>query len=141
VSFELVIAVKRDPSEALHAEREPSARGAFVSVALNGHFDEDASAALLSTISGLVAQDADSILIRMEDVTADSATCLDAFASALMSLRAEGVHVQISVAEPLLYAKMATSASSRDWLIDGASTDSDAPRRAIHLDGPADDQR
>ncbi len=137
MGFELTIAVKRDPTDGLALGQAPSAfRASCTSIVLTGILDEAAARAVLETILEIAAKSAGSILVHMEDVTADDFVCAQRFTDELMSFRARAIHVQVAVRDPALHTSLALLPCARDWLLRLADIDPGVPRRAVHLDGP-----
>jgi anti-anti-sigma regulatory factor len=136
MSFELNIAVRRDPLEGRERDEPWAKPGVYTAITLNGIFDAEASQVLLRTVAGVCGEGADSILIDMEDVSAPDQGCLDHFAAGLMSLRSGGRHVQVNVHQSTFHARMSKTANSRDWLLTFSKADALGSRHAIHVDSP-----
>jgi anti-anti-sigma regulatory factor len=135
VSFELSIAVKRDPASA-PISSEPHASTSSVCITVNGVLGSDAADAILLAVTDAAAKSADPILILMEDVRAEDSMGVDALAKGVMALRTKGVNVQVSAQQDECHALLARERDSRDWLIAFSDPPSSGPRRAVHVDGP-----
>jgi len=136
VSFELTIAMKRDPVAGLFSNDGSASPPPYAAIVLNGLFDDAASNAVLKMVTDASDEGAASILVDMEAVVADDAACLQAFAERLMSLRRTDIHVQVVVHESGLHEHLAILPDSRDWLIAFTDAPVAGPRRALHVDGP-----
>jgi hypothetical protein len=135
MSFELTISVRRDPNEA-SALDAPSAGATFTAIAANGTFDAAAERDVVRAVMEAYRSGAQSILVHLDDVEASEDASFETLGADLMSLRGDGVHVQVVVREEALHARLATVAQSRDWLVAFSPTPKGGARRALHLDGP-----
>jgi anti-anti-sigma regulatory factor len=136
MSFELTVAVKRDPLETRAGNASNAASASHAEITLNGTFGPDASRDVLLAISTVARDGADSILVDMDDVVSDDRACLEAFAVGLMSLRQEGVQVQLTVRGAALHEELRQLPQSRDWLVAYSENPVGGARRSLHLDGP-----
>ena len=101
---------------------------------MNGTFDDSSSEAVLQAVKTIFDEGAESIVIIMDNVRPGCATCLQAFAAGLMSLRHLGAHVQVDVREKALHTELSRITTSRDWLLTFAERSVNGPRRALHFD-------
>ena len=132
--FQLEISAKRDPLESGVDETPSAPPDSCATISLNGLFNNDACDGVFGTISRLFGAGTDSIVIEMQNVQADDASCLERFAAELMALRSAGRHVQVLARKASMHASLALLASSRDWLLSFTNSNVRGARRGIHVD-------
>ena len=135
MGFDLVVSAQRDPLAGRQSNEADPPCASHATVALNGGFDEPAARAVLNSVSDLARDGARSIVVEMQDVEVEDASCLEGFASGLMEQRGNGVHVQVNARHAKLHARLETLPGARDWLLVFAKADTESARVAIHVDG------
>ena len=135
MSFELVTATKRNPAEttATSGGRRSSV---YTSIRIAGIFDSEASEAVLRCVSESFASGSESVLVDIDEIASYENACIEAFGASVMSLRNCGKHIQVNARSSDVHSKLGALPDSRDWLLQNSGVEPDAPRRALHLDGP-----
>jgi anti-anti-sigma regulatory factor len=138
MSFELIVAVKRDPSERDGvAGGAPRSRASYTSIALNGVATSAAAREVLGTISELFDEGTECIIVELQTIEASDPSGLQTLAEGIMAIRAANRQVQILAHAPALHERMLLMPDARDWLMTSAETGAGGARRSIHLDGDA----
>lgn len=138
MSFDLSIAVKRDPRETDRSAKSDAAdqpQAALVSFVVNGEFREAGHIELIRRVRQAFEDGADTVTIEMQDIALQDVACLERFAASIMAERAAGRQLQVVARKPYFYATCASIAGSRDWLVAYTQADMTGGRRAIHVDG------
>ena len=129
------VATKQEPREAPGRDTRPNPTRA--TLVLSGTLGAGSIEAILAAISRVTGDGVASTIVEFDETCAAETTELAKFVEQIMALRERGVQVQIVAREDGLQDTMAKLPHSRDWLLGRETDASSAPRKALHVDGPA----
>jgi hypothetical protein len=136
VAFDLIIAMKRDPTRSARESELPplSPPVPTAVIEINGVFCKESALELTRNIEMCLRKPVETVMIRFEDIACEDPQSLVSFATWLQEIRDAGHDVRLVTGESHVNALLSEQFVSRDAVIDPAEVDELAHHRSVDTD-------